>query len=779
MANLEKTIPSSSANNLDIARYTANTECIRNVSATIGGGITWMSGVSTDDSKITIGTVSANTNSESRSGTVIVSYVPGQEESGCTQEIIVTQQGSSCNCNSLMLVKVIPIPNEGAASDTEILTYTSSTNCDVSFSCRTLEGGIRTVVNDIPVGYQYHALLNNSISGNTQSGSVKHNVTITVNGNNCGTQEVEQLGTNCSCESIISRFVYTDGILGPNGTGNVKKMIMSADTQGCGVVELIDVGGDASEMFVPDSAGTLATLEQDGDYVYIYADVSGFTRQSISFRSAVLNFKISTTKGGTVSCENKSIQVFQCSDANLNCNNLNQMFCTSTSHTVTTYSTNGSRTSPDYICFNDAPCSATTGVGAYYYVVPKLTEEQSSRFGYYYDYKPLYGTTNGYIQFYPLSGTLQDLCNNEIKETFVLETYISHVANNRDAPKIESCEDKEIEVTFKQISCENGNAIGYDDTATNIYPGTGGSIDHYILMPCCNYSAEISGYTPAAYTGIFSTSINDGKLTVSAIQNPYQEEVSATVHVNISCEDGDCYHDFGVKILPSTRSCVCNDNISLSNPISGYSTSAIIVGIGHLNICTIDKVKFVSSGSVETYPLLNITGYTPELGIGYIRFDIGDAMNLGDIDEKAEVILEINDCPVQTIITREHYTFDCNNFIPNASSELSNGCKMITSDVTAGVDSDILKITLPLGSYDSQDQNSCISSITVKAEQGEQIFDNYGPTGPVQEADKIVWTYKVNPKSQYIGTEFSLNIKMKLNDNTEVSTTTQKYRIVQ
>lgn len=772
MANLEKTIPSSSANNLDIARYTANTECVATSNIVATSDVEWLENITTANGKITIGTVSANTNSESRSGNVTVSYSypSGGRSVACNQIIEVTQQGSSCNCDSLVLVEKKVIPQSGDTGGLVILSYTSTTNCDdITFT--ESEGKLSLTTNKIvsTQGWvKYDVELTNKVEENTSASSINYTIVMNVNGSPClgKNQQVEQLGADCTCESINSRFVYVESMMPTSGTGGEEIMILSADTEGCGTIEARDQPGE--EGILEPYGDKLARVETNGNYVYVYAIGNAWTDETkVGWESVTLNFKIITTDGNE--CENVYKTIYQCSDSGVTCDDLFNNYCKAREFTITNYRADGSAYTPYYLCFGDAP---TTGTSPYYKVEPDTSETV------YDDYQWYQYENEIYIS--PRAKTLSSLCcSGDHEEVFYFKNFITDGRNNI----IKDCGVKSVSVTFKEISCENKNVVGWvlmPETGYIFEPTSATTAFTLLFTDCFDYTASIEYDPQTSPTNILSAEINGNDVIITSLGNQTTEEIKATLKITATgksdCSDSGCgsyEYELQITVRPNVL-CSCNQiKTEIVEPNIAYNINSKIYSLKDtIASCSITSVTVSGYSYKEGYNRLNVTRTASNNGVLFIDFD---GYNFTDKDEYVKITCLANDCLVIIELTREKYEFTSCEVFKNTFTDatLAANTKVLDDYDKLKVDNeyDLLTFTAPKGS------ESCFTFSVTSQQDINTFLENYRVSID-RQTDKDVYTFKgtiITPPT--IPYTFSLNAAADFSGIT-FSTTTTEYKII-
>lgn len=187
-------LPSSSGNNVTIAKYSA--DCLTNLAVTESAN--WITNATLVNGEVKA-SISANTGNTSRSTTITISgKTDGQN---CSSSVTVSQDGVACTCDSLSAFSVSAI---SAASGTGIVvaTYTAA-NCITNISATTNETWL--VITGVTNGNVYA-----NVSANTST-TQDRTANITVSGTAISTDctktatltQSKRAAITCDCDNLV------------------------------------------------------------------------------------------------------------------------------------------------------------------------------------------------------------------------------------------------------------------------------------------------------------------------------------------------------------------------------------------------------------------------------------------------------------------------------------------------------------------------------------------------------------------------------------------------
>ena len=234
-------LPSTSGNNITIARYSA--DCLTNVGVTENAN--WLSGIAAANGIVTA-SVSANTGNTSRSTTISIS---GRADgTTCTKNVTVSQDGVACTCNDLSAFSVSNISSASGTGVT-VATYTAS-NCVTNISATTNAAWV--AITGVSNGNVYA-----NVSANTSD--TGRTATISVSGSAAGTTctknaSLTQNGVVCTCEDIV--FTEKTTTIGSGATPSSGVVIASASFGVCtGSLGVASVNSEASSWLTASTSG--------------------------------------------------------------------------------------------------------------------------------------------------------------------------------------------------------------------------------------------------------------------------------------------------------------------------------------------------------------------------------------------------------------------------------------------------------------------------------------------------------------------------------------------
>ncbi len=701
--------------------------------------------------------ISPNTDPEPRN--FEISVYMGETE---CYTITFEQPGTGCSCRNLTLVESFDIGAEGADAGTTLLTYSSTTNCvDISFSSSTLD--LTTNIRNVDGTIYYDAKLNTAVQP-VQS-NITHDIYMYYDGESCGDEykvTIEQIGANCTCDSIAASLVYVNGLVPTAGSSEI--MILSADTKGCGTIEVLDYEGEQGILAAYDD-GKLARVETSGNNVYIYAKANPFPSGTSGWLSVVLNFRPIV---GDEPCPDDKIiskRIYQ-NDGSASCEDFVENYCTEDFATIEKYSASGGSIESNYECFDKVPREELGS--PYYKIVPKWTDEQNSKFQWKAVYSSYSSTCRGCIS--PKKSTLSELCSGLMFSTFVFERYIEY-----NGEIIQHCEDKTIRVTFKQIGCDFDNIVGVieGESIIRFNYASGGTKTLPMLFPdCCEYDITFTDYSDASVSGIFSA-VQDGEnVTITALPNPSTEAVSANCHVTVTGGCGDCYVNHPVRIVGNSP-CNCGELIQEYSAETEYNSHYYTIELRNdlqqcvVKTCTITGISY----DEPTYNRLEIDSEQSRLtDTSYMLYVSG--INVTDKKQYVKFNFVMNNgCNAEIKLFRKKYEpMSCEELKTLFDNDyLSSHTSKSTSTASKSSMTDLLTVQLPKGT---------MGCFTIDAGSQQAIFASTTST-TTDDQDKTIWKFSGQVDSSVsTGSKFSINITVAFNIGGTYSATISDYTVV-